>query len=183
MKIKKTSKRATVNQRSGFIYGKIGLLAKYGYFTPQVQKVVRRWQKGKSPRIAPECDIQEYFLQIAPAALWMTRARQIMVHCYAHWLLVWELGCACDKLLRIPKEHPHYWLLFGIEINLSGGKPQGTGKFQPARYLSWNEIAAEIVRRGGPDFDQDGKATVLRQSAKRLKMTVPAEVSNSMRQK
>jgi hypothetical protein len=153
-KSKKFSRR--VNHRRAFVAGFDGGLAQLGYFTPHVQRVVRKWKSRE--RFIKE----EYFFTVAAAALWHSNTLKITAVCRAHWPMIWELAAACDKVRRIPKDHPTHWLL---RMNINVQSNVRMGKIRPeTRADCWGEISEEIKLRGGPDFD----VVTLRQHAKRL---------------
>ena len=156
-------KRATVNRRIGVVNGIDGGLAQLGYFTPQVQRVVKKW-KGR----ALEAFIKEYYFRAARAAWWKTNAVELKVYTRAHWPLVWELTAAVERVRLLPKTHPAYWLL-RMPINVaSNDRVRSITEYAP-----WGTIAIQIKQSGGPLFDE----RVLRQSAKRLGLIAPAKVT------
>jgi hypothetical protein len=164
MKIKSKAKRS--NRRVGIVNGIEGGLAQLGYFTPQVQRVVRRW-----PRVPPMF-VHEYYFAVASAALWKTNEASLKVYARAHWPLVWQLAAACDQVRRIPPTHPAHWLLklplFIWTINPSKGEVSW-GE------IPWGDVSQEIVKRGGKACDFS--ATTLRQHAKRLRLVAPSRLA------
>lgn len=159
-----------INQRVGIWNAAHGGLERLGYFTPQVQRVVKRWKHRE--RFA-----REYFHDIAGAALWNSNEIKLRVHARAHWPMVWELAAACDYLRKLPKKHPTHWLLqldriaSAVMSLPASNRRKRIGGQVNVEYVSWREICAEIKARGGPDFsDSNGKCVSLRKQASRLKL-------------
>jgi hypothetical protein len=157
VKIKKHKKQIRSNKRVGIVNGIEGGLAQAGYFTPEVQRVVKKWRGCVLDRF-----IREYFWAIARAAFWHTKDLELHVYARAHWPLVWELAAAVEKVRALPKTHPHYWLLrLPIQVATNG------------EHDLWKEIGWQIKERGGPAFSP----VTLRQSAKRLGLVAPSSLA------
>jgi hypothetical protein len=157
MNNRKQKKQLRSNKRVGIVHGIDGGLAQAGYWTPQVQRVVKAWQGRMSEKF-----IREYFLPIATTAMWNTNDLSLHVHARAHWPLVWKLTAAVEKVRNLPKSHPHHWLLrLPIHVATNG------------EHDLWKEIGWQIKQRGGSSFSPE----VLRQAAKRLRLVAPAKLS------
>jgi len=154
-RITKRIKLARTNKRDVVIYGIEGALAAYGYFTPQVQRVIKRW-RGRIPQWL----IDHYFSRVSAAALWRERKLDLQVDPGGtHWPFIWELAAAVEMVRSIPNTHPTHWLLRLSSVHrLKNGAPD-----------LWKEIGWEIKQKGGPGFS----AFTLRQAAKRLHLVSP----------
>jgi len=160
----------TINRRIGIVAGIEGGLAQLGFFTHQVQRVVRLSR-------VPMVFIHEYFFPIAQAALWNTNELKLRVRAKAHWPLVWELAAACEEVRNLPKSDPVYWLL---RLDRLASACQNKRTPYDSSPVSWPEIAAEIFLHGGPDFrsarsndkggSRRGNTSRLRKAAERLKL-------------
>jgi hypothetical protein len=129
-----------------------GNLARLGFYTATVRKVVKEWQ-GRVPLVF----LEDCYTRIALAVIHQTKLE--LPHVVPQqWLsLIWQLGAAITKVYA-DKRKPHTWLI----QRANGGMTDG-------RWPEWKEIASEIERRGGPSFT----VRVLRQEAKRMKLVTP----------
>lgn len=157
---RKDRKRNTINRRVGIVAGMEGGLAQLGFYSPQVQAVVRKW----SARV-PEVFLKEYFFAVASAASWLRTTLKITVASRAHWPLIWELGTACERLRNVSKLKPVYWLMRTNLSIITNGKQDDY----------WCEISAQIIKRGGPNFS----TVTLRQAAKRLHLIPPPSLAKA----
>ena len=136
-----------------------GVLARLGFYTSPVQKVVRKWQ-GK---VDAET-LENYFKRVAmPVVLNNTSLKIEFVRPH-HWQLIWELGAAITKVMGDDMNLDKWLLRLPISVA------------RDHEWESWDEIAVKIgglAKRKEPSL-----SGTLKTRAKRLKLLTPAELAS-----
>jgi hypothetical protein len=128
-----------------------GAIARWGYYSPSVRKVIQRWQRLGDG--LPE----RYFVAAWKMVTW--NEWPVLFIPEAHWPAVLEIGLAICKM-RSDHKRPACWLLRlcnGVMVN--------------GEWPSWPDVQAEIIRKGGPDF----AISQLKQASRELRLTTPKE--------
>lgn len=129
-----------------------GPLARLGYYCKPVQAVLSKWRSS----IKPEA-LDKYFFSVAmPVIFRETKSRLPGFIPPQHWPVVFELGNAICAVFNDTSK-PEAWLLRQNDVATNG------------QFDSWQQIADDITRLGGPRF-QPGN---LRQAARRIKLITP----------
>jgi len=133
-----------------------GPLARLGYYAPEVQKVVAKWQSA-----VPAGHIEYYFQKLASIAAGHSTTLELKFITPNYIPLISQLGNAITKD-RSDTNSATCWLL-KLPIGVATG-----GRFSP-----WRDVAAEIKRAGGPDLSP----AALKSEAKRLRLLTPKHLA------
>jgi hypothetical protein len=146
--------------------GYTAVLARAGYYSAPVQKLVRKWTaKGMPERL-----IEDYFPSLAATLSRSSMEINLALPNRGGFRRAfWELLIALEEL-HSNTGSPAYWLLSLPEISVRrtpidvahDATKTGINRDLP----SWNEIREVIKKRGGPCFTN----AALRQSATRLRL-------------
>ena len=136
-----------------------GVLAKLGFYTAPVQKVVRKW-RGK---IDAE-SLENHFRRIAMTVVLDKTSLEIKFIWPHHWQLIWELGEAISKVMRDAKSLDKWLLKLPISVATNG------------KWDSWDEIALKIGKL--TNRNEASLSATLKTRAKRLKLLTPVELAS-----
>jgi hypothetical protein len=136
-----------------------GVLAKLGFYTSPVQKVVRKW-RGK---IDAET-LENYFRRVAMSVIHDKTSLEIGFVWPHHWPVIWELGTAVTKVMQDDKSLDKWLLKLPLSVATNG------------KWDSWNEIAVQIGRL--TNRKEASLSATLKTRAKRLKLLTPAALAS-----
>lgn len=129
-----------------------GPLARLGYYCKPVQAVLSKWSSNLKPET-----LDQYFFSVAmPVVFRETKSRLPDFIPPQHWPVVFELGIAICAVFNDTSK-PEAWLLRQNDVATNG------------QFESWQQIAEDITRQGGPRFTPAN----LKQSARRIRLTTP----------
>jgi hypothetical protein len=161
--MKKRKPQKSINRRVS-VAPEGGLLAELGFFTRQVQVVVRKWE-GKVSREL----LEDYFTVVARAVVFETRNNfDVQLHfrfvIREYWPLVFELGLAISKVVNDDENIDRWLLMQPISVAKNG------------KWDSWDSLAEFIGKRVGQAKSQ-GFANTVKARAKRLRILTPPDVA------
>ena len=157
-KIKRFTNRKAINRRVD-VAPEGGDLAKLGFYTSRVQKVVRKWYG----RVDSET-IQHYFRRVALPIVVDKQSLEIEFVWPHHCLVIWELGEAITKVMQDNKSLDKWLLKLPLSVATNG------------RWDSWDEVALQIGRL--TNRKEPSLAATLKVRAKRLKLLTPATLAD-----
>jgi len=142
-----------------------GTLAELGFYTRQVQTVVRKWDDKVRGDM-----LEDYFRVVAMPIVFSGSTFDITLHfrfvIREHWPLVFELGHAISKVVLDDKSIDKWLLTQPWSVATNGEWP------------SWDSIAEFIGKRIGHSGSIAVKfSNQVKQRAKRLRIITPAHMS------
>lgn len=160
--MKKAKSQKTINRRID-VAPEGGSLARYGFYTKQVQTIVRKWKGKVEPAM-----LEEYFIVVAKAVKF-NQVLNVNLHFRVispeHWPLVFELGKAISEVLCDDTKIDKWLLTLPISVATNG------------QWDSWDSIAEFIGKRVGQSRSV-GFANTVKQHAKRLRLLTPPDIAN-----
>ena len=157
--MKKKEFPQTVNRRID-VAPEGGTLAKLGFYTRQVQTVVRKWD-GKVPREL----LEDYFRVVAMPVVTFGTCDATLKFRFVireHWPLVFELGTAISKVVNDDGNIDKWLLTQPISVATNG------------KWDSWDSLAEFIGKRVGQSRSQ-GFTNTVKARAKRLRLLTPPD--------
>lgn len=141
-----------------------GLLAMYGFYTRQVQAVVRKWEGKITPGI-----LEDNFPVIARAVMDGHRVNPVIelrgIICRRDWIPIFELGIAISKVVADERNIDKWLLVMSSRSVATNGQ-----------WDSWDSIAEFIGKRVGHDGTEAVKfSNKVKQRMKRLRLLTPPE--------
>lgn len=139
-----------------------GLIARYGFYAPSVQKVLKIWKRSVEKEL-----LQRYFISIASGILDKQRVIDFGIVDYCDLPCAFEIAAEFGRLLA-DKTKPDYWFLTkGHWLQVSDG----------CGWMGWGEISEKIHQSGGPKF----KISALSKRAEILRILTPEKVGREFR--
>jgi len=160
--MKKQKSPKTVNRRVD-IAPEGGLLAMCGFYTRQVQAVVRRWEGKVTPGVL-EDNLPTVFRTVKDGRLYNPVIEFHGIICRTDWKAIFELGIAIAKVIHDDSNIDKWLLTQPISVASCGG------------WESWDSIAEFIGKR----VDQPrsvGFTNTVKQRAKRLRLLTPPDIA------
>jgi len=136
-----------------------GPLARLGFHTPPVQKVLSRW----AGQVRMDM-LERYFDAVATAVVHRETSLSMERVAPQLWPLVFELGLAVAQVFNDTRS-PRAWLM------------RETGTMTNGSHSSWLEIVNRIKKEGGPRFTAGHLAKI----AGGMKLTTPAPLGKEFR--
>jgi hypothetical protein len=161
MKMKKCKPQKSINRRVD-VAPEGGTLAKLGFYTRQVQVVVRRWD-GKVER-----ELMENYFRVVAMPVTCEKLFDITLHfpvvILEHWPLVFELGKAIADVMADDRNIDKWLLKLPISVATNG------------EWESWDSLAEFIGKRVGQSRSK-GFTGTLKARAKRLRLLTAPDVA------
>jgi hypothetical protein len=158
--MKKQKSPKTVNRRVD-VAPEGGLLAMCGFYTRQVQAVVRRWEGKVTPGVL-EDNLPTLFRTVRDGRLYKPVIEFHGIICRTDWKAIFELGIAIAKVIHDDSNIDKWLLTSGYSVASNGGWP------------SWDSIAEDIGKRVGQSRSV-GFTNTVKQRYKRLKLMTPPD--------
>ena len=159
-KMKKQKSPKTVNRRVD-VAPEGGLLAMYGFYTRQVQAVVRKWEGKVTPGV-----LEDNFPTIARTVMdgrfYYPKIEFHGVICRTDWPAIFEIGIANAKVVHDETSIDKWLLTMPTSVGTNG------------QWDSWDSIAECIGKRVGQSRSV-GFTNTVKQRAKRLLLLTPPD--------
>jgi hypothetical protein len=136
-----------------------GDLAKLGFYTSGVQKVVKKW----CGQIDAET-LENYFRRVAMPVTHDETSLKIGFVWPHNWPVIWEFGAAITKIMRDDKSLDKWLIKLPLSVATNG------------KWDSWDEIAVQIGRL--TNRKESSLSATLKTRAKRLKLLTPATLAS-----
>jgi hypothetical protein len=159
--MKKCKPQKSINRRID-VAPEGGTLAKLGFYTRQVQAVVRKWD-GKVPREM----LEDYFRVVAMPVVTFGSCNATLHFRFVireHWQLVFQLGEAISKVVNDDRNIDKWLLTQPISVATNG------------KWDSWDSLAEFIGKRVGQARSK-GFTDTVKARAKRLRLLTPSDVA------
>jgi hypothetical protein len=158
-KMNKRKPQKSINRRVD-VAPEGGTLAKLGFYTRQVQAIVRKWE-GKVPR-----DMLEDYFRVVAMPVVTYRSCNATLHFRfvipEHWPLVFQLGKAIADVMADDRNIDKWLLTLPISVASNG------------KWESWDSLAEDIGKRVGQSRST-GFTDKVKVRAKRLRLLTPPD--------
>ena len=141
-----------------------GVLAMRGFYTRQVQAVVRKWAGKVTPGV-----LEDNFPTIASTVMdgrfYNPKIEFHGIICRRDWPAIFELGIAIAKVVHDETSIDKWLLTMPTSVATNG------------KWDSWDSIAECIGKRVGQSHSV-GFTNTVKQRAKRLRLLTPSDIGN-----
>lgn len=158
--MKKQKSPKTVNRRVD-VDPEGGLLAMCGFYTRQVQAVVRKWEGKVTPGVL-EDNLPTLFRTVKDGRFYKPVIEFHGIICRTDWTAIFELGIAIAKVMHDETSIDKWLLTLPLSVASNSG------------WESWDSIAEFIGKRVGQPRSA-GFTNTVKQRYKRLRLMTPPD--------